>query len=364
MIPIFEPYLGKSEKDFLVDAIDSGWISSQGKYIEMLEKELCNYHAVDHCVVTSSCTTALHLSLLSLDISPGDEVICPALTFIAPANMVKLCGAKLVLVDIDQDTMTIDPSLIERAITKKTKAIIVVHQFGHSAHMDEILQISKRNNISVIEDNAESIGGKYKGKLLGTIGDLSTLSFFGNKIITSGEGGAVITNRKELADKARILRDHGQSREIKYDFILPGYNYRMTNLQAAIGYAQVGKLGDILTKRKNQMELYYQILEDEKKISLRKFANWTTPVHWLLTLSIDNVLNTSLIIKKMREKGIECRPMIGPVYDAKHFRKMFDETEFPNARNVSQKFFHLPSATSLTKQEIEFICNHLSEIIN
>jgi len=210
-IPIFEPYFSGNEKKYLLDCIDTTWISSQGKYISMFEKALAEYHGVNHAIVTSNCTTALHLSLKALDIGPGDEVLCPDLTFIAPANMVILAGAKLVLVDIHHDTLTVDPALIEKKISKNTKAIIVVHQFGHAAHMDEIMAIAKKHQLKVIEDNAESIGGCYKGKLLGTFGDVSTYSFFGNKIITTGEGGALLTNNDETAIKCRELRDHGMN---------------------------------------------------------------------------------------------------------------------------------------------------------
>ena len=177
MIPISEPYLSKKTKKYLNKCYESNWISSQGKYIKDLERLLAKYHNVKHCILTSSCTSALHLSLKSLGIGPGDEVICPDLTFIAPANMVALSGAKLKLVDIDPETLTIDPDKIEKKISKKTKAIIVVHQFGHSADMDPIIKIAKKHRLKIIEDNAESIGGKYKGKKLGTIGDVATLSF-------------------------------------------------------------------------------------------------------------------------------------------------------------------------------------------
>ena len=203
MIPIFEPYFIGNEKKYLMDCIDTSWISSQGEYILKFEKALADYHGVQHAIVTSNCTTALHLSLKALGVGPGDEVICPDLTFIAPANMVVLAGAKLVLVDIHPESLTIDPGLVEEKITEKTKAIIIVHQFGHAAHMDEIMAITDKYKLKIIEDNAESIGARYKGKLLGTFGDVSTYSFFGNKIITTGEGGAVLTDIEETAIKSR-----------------------------------------------------------------------------------------------------------------------------------------------------------------
>ena len=185
MIPIYEPCFNGNEKKYLTDCIDSTWISSQGAYIIKFEKALAEFHDMKHAIVTSNCTTALHLSLKALGIGPGDEVICQDLTFIAPANMVILAGAKLVLVDIHPETLTIDHTLLEERITKKTKAIIVVHQFGHAAHMDEIMSLAEKYGLKIIEDNAESIGARYKGKLLGTFGDVSTYSFFGNNTINS-----------------------------------------------------------------------------------------------------------------------------------------------------------------------------------
>ena len=242
MIPIFVPQLNKKAKKYVLKCIDTNWISSQGAYILKFEKELAKYNKVKYCVVTSGCTSALHLAIKSLNIGKGEEVICPDLTFIAPANMIVLSGAKLKLVDIDSETLAIDHKQIERKITKKTKAIMVVHQFGHAADMDPIMKIARKYNLKVIEDNAESIGGKYKGKKLGTIGDVATLSFYANKIITSGEGGAVLTNSKKIAEKCYILRDHGMTKTSdpirRYIHLDLGYNYRMTNMQAAVGFSQ------------------------------------------------------------------------------------------------------------------------------
>lgn len=364
MIPIYEPYLGKEEKENLYSAYNSGWISSQGKFIQKFEKAIAKFHNVKYCVAVSSCTTAIHLSILSLGIGKGDEIICPSLTFIAPANMIALSGAKLVLVDIDKDTLTIDYQKIEKKINSRTKAILVVHQFGHSAHMDEILKIANKNNLKIIEDNAESLGGKYKDKILGSIGDIGTLSFFANKIITTGEGGALITNNKRIADKARILRDHGMSKVKKYHFIYQGFNYRMTNMQAAIGYAQITKLNKILKIRNKQMLLYYKILSKNEKIILRKFSDWTSPVHWLMTLSIKSETNSKKIIEYMKNKGIECRPMISPVSDAEHFKDKINYKDSAVAKKISTSFFHLPSSTKLKEEEIVKVCQEINNFID
>jgi perosamine synthetase len=356
MIPIYEPCLEGNEKKYVNKCLDSNWVSSQGEYIVKFQNALADYHGLDHAIVTSNCTTALHLSLKALCIGPGDEVLCPDLTFIAPANMVILSGAKLVLVDIHPESLTIDPDLIEEKITKNTKAIIVVHQFGHAAHMDEIMAIAKKYNIKVIEDNAESIGGKYKGRLLGTIADISVFSFFANKIITTGEGGAILTDNKDIAMKCRELRDHGMSINKKYYYVDLGFNYRMTNMQAAIGLAQIERLDKILTLRKKQMDHYYENFSDVNGIKLRQFALWTQPVHWLMTITLDRKYNRDQFLKYMKDEGIDCRQMINPVHQAEHFINEFKEDEYPNSIKISSQSVHLPSSTTLSQNQIVEVC--------
>ena len=286
MIPISSPHIDNKAKKYVNKCLDTNWISSQGEYVNKLEKSLAKYHNTKYCIVTSSCTAALHLAIKSLNLGKGDEIICPNLTFIAPANMIVLSGAKIQLVDVDPETFAIDHKQIEKKINKKTKAIMVVHQMGHSADMDPITKLVKKYKLKIIEDNAESIGGKYKGKKLGTIGDVATLSFFANKIITTGEGGAVITNSKKIAERTYMLRDHGMSKVKRYLHLDLGYNYRMTNMQAAIGFSQVQNLNKILKMRNKQLLTYNKYLKNIKDIRIRSFKDWCTPVHWLMTITI------------------------------------------------------------------------------
>jgi len=363
MIPIYNPYFSGNEKKYLMNCIDSSWISSQGDYITKFENSLAEFHNMKFAIATSNCTTALHLSLKSLGIGKGDEVICPALTFISPANMIVLAGAKLVLVDIDPKTLTISPQLIEKIITKNTKAIIVVHQFGHAAHMDEILSIAKKYSIKIIEDNAESIGASYKGRLLGTIGDISTYSFFGNKIITTGEGGALLTNNENIAIKCRELRDHGMNIHKKYHHTDLGYNYRMTNMQAAIGLAQIERLDEILSIRENQMKYYYNKLYDISGIQLREYSDWCNPVHWMMTLTLDKKYNRQNFINFMKNSGIECRQMINPVHKADHFVNHFSD-EYDNANKISEQSVHLPSGTGLIQKDIDYISDVIVKYVS
>tara|TARA_B110000438_G_C15726007_1_gene612039 strand:+ start:72 stop:1217 length:1146 start_codon:yes stop_codon:yes gene_type:complete len=364
-IPISEPVLNSNAKKYVMNCIKTNWISSQGKYINILEKKLSTYHKVRHCILTSSCTAALHISLKALGIKNGDEVICPDLTFIAPANMIVLSGAKLKLVDIDPETLTICPSKIKKNITKRTKAIIVVHQFGHAAKMDEIMQIAKKYNLKVIEDNAESIGGKYKGKILGSIGHVSTLSFYANKIITTGEGGAVLTNSKVVADKARLLRDHAfsQTKNIikRYNHNYLGYNYRMTNLQAAVGVSQLESIDKILKRRKFIENKYNKKLNFLKEIEMRSYKKWCTPVSWLIALRLKtkNKKMRNRLIYFLQSKGIDARPMVKPVHEARHFKKMFNKKNYLNSISQSMFSFHLPSSPNLSNDKINYICNQL-----
>ena len=363
MLPIFEPFLDGNEKKYVNQCLQTNWISSQGEFISRFEESFAAYHGIKCAIVTSNCTTALHLSLKAFGIGPGDEVICPDLTFIAPANMVVLSGAKLVLVDIDPHTLAIDPNRLEPLITDHTKAIVVVHQFGHAAPMDEILAIANKYHLKVIEDNAESLGGKYKDRLLGTIGDISCFSFFANKIITAGEGGAILTNDDDIAEKCQILRDHGMSRKIKYEHVDLGYNYRMTNMQAALGLAQLERLDDILMLRKKQMDLYYKLLEGISGIRLRPFQGWCEPVHWMMTLTLDKKYNRNEFLHYMKGQGIDCRQMINPVHRAEHFVDYYNDAGFPNAIQVSAQSAHLPSSTNLKEDQIKLIVDKVKEFL-
>ncbi len=368
MIPIFVPYLNKKTKKYVSQCIDTNWISSQGAYVRKFEKALAKYHKVKYCVATSSCTSALHLAIKSLNIGKGDEIICPDLTFLAPANMVVHSGAKLKLVDINPETLAIDHKHIEKEITTKTKAIIVVHQFGHSADMNPIMKIARKYNLKIIEDNAESIGGKYRGKKLGSIGDLATLSFYANKIITSGEGGAILTNSKKIAKKCCVLRDHGMFRTShpikRYIHIDLGFNYRMTNMQAAVGFSQLEIINKLLKKRNKQMLLYEKYLSRISEIKVRSFKAWCSPVHWMTTITVNKINLRNRFIHFLSRAGIDARPMINPVHEALHFKKYFNKKKFNNSLKISKNSLHLPSSTSLKVSEIKFICNRIKFFFN
>ena len=363
MIPIYIPYLNKKAKKYVVKCVSTNWVSSQGEYVQKFEKALARYHRVKFCIATSGGTSALHLAIKSLNIGKGDEVICPDLTFIAPANMIVLSGATLKLVDIDPETLAIDHKKIEKKITKRTKAIMVVHQFGHSADMDPIIKIARKYNLRIIEDNAESIGGKYKRKTLGTLGDVATLSFYANKIITSGEGGAVLTNSKKIAEGCGMLRDHGMLRTAdiikRYTHLDLGYNYRMTNMQGAVGLSQIEIINKIMKKRNTQIMLYTKYLSQINEIKVRSFKDWCSPVHWMTTITLYKKNLKNKLIRFLLKNGVDARPMVNPVHEAKHFKNSFNKNDFRNSTKISRNSLHLPSSTNLTKQEINFICKKI-----
>src|SRR3989344_2611588 len=262
MIYISEPTIGNEELENIVNAVKSGWISSKGEFVEKFEKTFARYCDRKYGISCSNGTTALHLALLAVNIKHGDEVIVPNLTFISPANMVREVGGKPVFVDADKDYWGINVHELEKAITKKTKAIIVVHLYGHPCDMDKILEISEKYNLYIIEDAAEAHGAKYKDKRVGSFGDISCFSFFGNKNMTTGEGGICLTDDEKIADKINILKNHGMSKTKKYWHDEIGYNYRMTNIQAAIGLAQIGKLDKIVEKKNLIANQYYHELKN------------------------------------------------------------------------------------------------------
>ena len=364
MIPIFKPYITGNEKKYLLECAETEWFSARGPFVNKFEKKLSKYIGIKYALSTSNCTVALHLALKALNIGIDDEVICPALTFISPIHMVKLAGAKPVLVDIEEDTCNMDPKKIKESITKNTKAIIVVHAFGQPAKMDEILTIAKANNLYVIEDVAEAFGATYKNNYVGSFGDISCLSFFANKMITTGEGGMVLTNNIDIFDKLVSLREYGRNKKERYLYDDIGFNYRMTNMQAALGIAQIENFDNILEIRQKQFSLYCKLPLSIKEIKIRPSHNWSKSVHWLMTIKLEKQNIRDHIIKIMRQKGIELRAMIYPVYYSKPYLSLGDIMTFPITEKVSINSLHLPSATSLTEEDIIFIIDSLKVTIN
>lgn len=356
-LPVAEPDLGPLEEQYLLDAFHSGWISSSGTYIGRFEQAFANFCGVKHGIAVSNGTVAIHVALIAVGVGPGDEVIVPALTFVATASAVKHIGAEPVFVESESEIGTMNPDAVAKAITSRTKAIIPVHLYGHPADMDPIVNIARQYGLVIIEDAAEAHGAKYKGKMVGSIGNCATFSFYGNKILTTGEGGMVVTNDKALADRIRFLKDHAMDPNRRYWHPEIGYNYRMTNLQAAIGCAQVERFDDLILRRKRILELYRKAFSDKSEILINPSRTWATPVPWfvcaLLPKGTTHVQRDSLM-ERLKEKGIDSRPYFRPLCNMPPYtycRKVgIKENGLPVAEDLSVRGMILPSVTWLSNE--------------
>lgn len=309
-VPIAHPQLCGNEYSYLMDAFLSSWISSSGKYILDFEEKFSHYCGSQYGVAVSNGTVALHLALVALGIGRGDEVIVPDITFAATINAVIYTGATPVIVDVERDSWCIDPSEVEKALTARTKAIIPVHLYGQPCDMERICTVAKNNNLYLVEDCAEAHGAEYNGRRVGSFGDIGCFSFYGNKVITTGEGGMCITNNKELNEKMRILRDHGMSKTRRYYHEVIGFNYRMTNLQAAIGVAQLEQIDEILSWREKLELSYREELGKIPQIMLqRNDLNKRKKIAWLITVLV-NETKRDACIDVLKSEGIDARPFL------------------------------------------------------
>jgi perosamine synthetase len=360
---IARPMLTGNEKKYILDAIESGWISSIGSYIEEFERAFAAYHGVKHAIATHNGTIALHLALTAIGIGEQDEVIVPDLTFIATANSVKYCGATPVLTDICQNDWNISVADIRRKITPKTRAIVPVHLYGNPVILNEILSIAETNGLTVIEDCAEALGATYNQKKVGTFGRISCFSFFGNKIITTGEGGMCITDDEQLAERMRILRDHGMNRTKKYWYDHVGFNYRMTNMQAAIGCAQLEQIDDFLAKRDHIYEQYTGFLKDIPGIVLQEGHGQRT-VNWMFTVRMKGFSEQQRdrVRELLKLSHIDTRPAFYPIHQMPCYAdQKFPDGIFPNSTVVAREGISLPTHPGLTDEDIAYIAGNFIE---
>lgn len=358
-IPLAGPVLNGNERKYVLDCIDTGWISANGKYVTEFEKSFAEFCGVKHAISCANGTVALHLPLLAYDIKPGDEIIIPTFTYIATANAVAYCGATPVLVDCESETWNIDPKKIEDRITNKTKGIIVVHLYGHPANMDPIIEIARKHNLFIIEDAAEAHGAKYKEKIVGSIGDVGTFSFFGNKVISTGEGGMITTNNSELAEKMRLLRGQGMDPNKRYWFNVVGYNYRMTNLQAAVGLGQLENISWHLDQRRRVASQYIERLSQYSDLfTLQPEMPWATHTYWMVSILLSNNIKASRdeIMQMMEVEGIEVRPLFYPMHQMPPY---FEESTYPISDNISSRGFNIPTNALLSEEEIGYICDKI-----
>jgi len=357
-IPVAKPDIGKEELKNVIEAVKSGWVSSKGPFVEEFEKEFSKYIGAKYGIATFNGTTALHLALVALGIGKDDKVLIPTLTFIAVANAVTYTGAKPVFIDSHPKYWCLNPDKIEEKIDKQTKAIIAVHLYGHPCDMDEIIRISKKYNLHVIEDCAEAHGAEYNGRKVGSFGIISCFSFYGNKIITTGEGGMCLTNNEEIAEKIRLLRDHGMNPTKKYWHDVIGFNYRMTNLQAALGVAQLKKI-DFLIEKKRQISSIYQELLKDLPIILAPEMPWAKNVYWLYSILVEKEKREK-VMKYLEKKGIETRPFFYPIHTMPPYKS---DLTLKVAEEISARGINLPSSTNLSEKQIEKIAKSLKEAI-
>jgi perosamine synthetase len=358
-IPISRPSITQKEIEYVSDAVKSGWISSLGEYINKFESGFSMYCGTKYGLATSNGTTALHLVLVSMGIKQGDEVIIPDFSFIATANAVTYTGAKAVMVDIDENTLCINPQSIVNAITHKTKAIIAVHVYGHPANMTEINKIAKKYNLLVIEDAAEAHGAEVNGHKVGSLSDAAIFSFYGNKIITTGEGGMITTNNALLYEKMKQLRDHAMSKNKRYWHEEVGYNYRMTNIQAALGCAQLERIDEIINKKMYIFECYLNELKDVSGIRLNHCEEWAKNVYWMVCLEVYNFdeVKRDNFISILKEYGIDSRPYFYPISDM----PMYNNANTSNVHEIYKRGINLPSFFDITYDEIKFICKTIKD---
>jgi len=353
-IPIAEPVISTEEIACVNDALKSGWVSSIGEYINKFEESFSQYCETKFGISTNNGTAALHLALLALDIKEGDEVIIPAFTFVATANAVKYTGAQPVLVDVEPDTWCLDPEKIEEKITAKTKAIIVVHIYGHPADMDKINDIAQRHNLRVIEDAAEAHGALYKDKKVGSLSDIGVFSFYGNKLITCGEGGMLVTNDEKIRERANFLKDHGMDHDRRYWHPEIGYNYRMMNLQAALGYAQLQKIDSFFNKKRENAFYYNEKLKNIAGITLPTEKNWAQSSCWMYSVLIDQPFPKSRdeIMMEFHKENIGTRPMFYPINALPPYKT---DEKYPVSERLSKTGISLPSSVTLTREDIDRI---------
>jgi perosamine synthetase len=364
IIPVCEPTLRGNEAKYVLECLETNWISSAGKYIPMFEELFAVKCGATYAVACCNGTVALHLALAALGIGPGDEVIIPTFTMIATINAVTYTGARPVLVDSEMGTWNMDVAHLADRITPRTRAIMVVHTYGHPINMEPVWALAQKHGIYVVEDAAEAHGAEYKGRRIGGLGDVACFSFYANKIITTGEGGMVTTNNEQIAKLAANLRDHAFSEERHFWHKYLGFNYRMTNLQAAVGLAQTEYFDEFVQDRRNHAAQYNQLLADVPGITLPPEAEWAKSVYWMYSILVDQAgfgMDRDELRFRLAKRGIETRTFFIPMHLQPIYYQQYKGERYPVAEELCRRGLYLPSASSLTQAEITFIVESLKD---
>ena len=367
MIPVNEPKIGDLEFKYVMDALNSGWISSGGKYIDRFEKQFSNLIGKKYAISVSNGTAALETALHGMGVGEGDEVIMPSFTIISCAIAAIRLGATPVLVDIEPITWNMNPCLLEEKITKKTKVVMPVHIFGHAVDMDPILELQKKYNFKILEDTAESHGAEYKDRKCGSMGDCSTFSFYANKLITTGEGGMVLTDNKDIFEKCIKYKNLYFSNDERFRHEDLGHNFRMTNLQAAIGCAHVERFEEILNFKIKMGELYREHLEEIEGLRFQEQMSWAKSVYWMYSveLSPDLGIDADVARTRLLKEGIETRPFFKGLHSQPALKRLglFEGEDFPNTEFAYKYGFYLPSGMTLQPKQVKFVTDKLRKII-
>lgn len=366
-IPVAAPQITTSDVSRVTECLRSGWVSGISPYVEEFEKKFAEFCGCKYGIATNSGTTALHLALASLKIGVGDEVILPTFTMIATANAVKYTGAVPALVDSERDTWNIDPEKIEEMVTPKTKAIMPVDTYGHPADMDRIREVADRHGLYLVEDAAEAHGAEYKGRKAGSLGDVGCFSFYANKIITTGEGGMLITNDVSLAERAKWLRAHAFGRGGKHFYHEElGFGYRLSGMQGALGLSQLERAQQSVDTKRRNASLYNELLSVlGGKISLPPEAAWARNVYWMYSVLVRGSASASRngLIEHLERDGIESRTFFYPIHSQPAYSSLAGRVPFPIADELSGNGINLPSGNNLTEAEIHTVCESVKRYL-
>jgi perosamine synthetase len=360
IIPVYQPYFVGREKEYVNQCLDSTWISSKGEFIARFEQAFAHYIGADYATTVANGTVAIHLALEALGIGKGDEVIVPTLTYIASVNTILQTGARPVYVDSLESTLQMNPAEIRKKITSRTKAVMAVHLYGLPCDMDAITAICAEHNLLLIEDCAEAFGTYYKDQHVGTFGDAATFSFFGNKTITTGEGGMVVAKSKEIINKASHLKNQGVSSEREYWHMSLAYNYRMTNICAAIGLAQLEQADKILGK-KREIAFWYQEALFGLPLRTHDEIDQTRHSFWMYSIILNEAAKRQALRDFLKTNGIETRPFFYPSHTLPHCAT---EERFPIAESLGARGINLPSSPALRHEEVAKICALIASFLH
>lgn len=367
MIPVSEPLFISNEKKYLSQCIDSGWISSEGPFVKKFEEKFSSYIGKKYGIAVSSGTAALEIAVGAIGLKPGEEVIMPTFTIMSCALAVLAYEGVPVFVDAEPETWNINVDKIKEKITKKTRAIMPVHIYGHPSDMDPIMKIAKKYKLLVIEDSAEAIGTEYEGKKAGSFGDISCFSFYANKIIALGEGGMILTDNKKYAEKAKILRNLGFGKKKRFRHQILARNYRMTNLQAAVGIAQLRNIKKLIRIKRENARKYTTRLKNIKGLQLPVEKNWAKNVYWMYGIVLDKStgFNGETFAKKLAQNGICTRPFFYPLHLQPVFKKLNIKPrgKYPVAERIAKQGLYLPSGLGLKNWQIEKVCQTIKKLL-